>query len=78
MDDETVTTDSAACTKNCLGKDRVFCRNGDDYSEGICCDPDDNFCISNNNNGICSDAFSVNGYKIFACPFEEDICGKKD
>jgi hypothetical protein len=26
-------------------------------------------------NGICSDDFALNAFKVYSCPFEEDACG---
>ena len=51
---ETVITSSKDCTRQCLDENRVFCRGQYKLDSGVCCDRDDNNCLSQNEYDLCS------------------------
>ena len=67
-------TDSQDCTRECLDKGNVFCRDFFAYDKGNCCNPSDNECIVGELD-FCSNQFTDNGMKLFTCPFEGNRCG---
>ena len=71
----TAITDSADCTTECLALDDTFCQFSADKSKGRCCSSADLSCISQNEHGVCSNAYNLAGYKVFTCPFEVQACG---
>ena len=70
-------TDSAQCTNECLALEDTFCRYANDPSQGRCCPANELSCLTDDDHGICSNFYTLKGYKVFTCPFEEQACGPK-